>query len=91
MAADGTRQRPLTHLRKGQLWGSSVMSSLDWSPDSPRIAFNGDRGMIHVMNADGAHPRSLDRYGANPSWSAGGRWFLFRSTAENENPVEPDW
>jgi Tol biopolymer transport system component len=64
--ADGTNEKQLTHD------GTSVFPS--WSPDGAHIAFVGQITAqrldgVRVMNADGAHVKSLYIGAVYPSWS----------------------
>ena len=53
IAADGSDQRRLLHLREG-LWDNHA-----WSSNSRKIAFVGRRGGIFVMDADSGRPRRI--------------------------------
>jgi Tol biopolymer transport system component len=87
MNADGSGQRPLTHIRTGATQPA-------WSPDGTRIAFvaDGPKSVpsIWVMNADGtgqgriSTPASGD---SAPAWSPDGTLIAFDRSAGDDGAI----
>jgi dipeptidyl aminopeptidase/acylaminoacyl peptidase len=77
--ADGTDFTQLTFL------GDTPVGSTRWSPDSRRIAFDGQQPEgydLYLVNEDGSGLRRLteSRFrNVKPSWSCDGRWLYFAS------------
>ena len=78
-----------THRVHQLTYRGGAVDALDlaWSPDSRRLAFN-HSGKIAVIDADGAHLRSLGAWGDDPSWSADGNWIAFDAAADKESLAE---
>jgi Tol biopolymer transport system component len=82
--ADGTNQRPLTHLRESA-------GSPRWSQDGNRIAFDlltRNGRAIFLTDINGAAPQQWTQWGAaaRPSWSRDGRWIYFGSDDSGGKP-----
>jgi Tol biopolymer transport system component len=80
MNADGSGKHvvAVTHkLGDAQLTGTTI----GWSPDGRRIAFDDDDA-VNVVNADGSELRRLAQNAAFQSWSPDGRKLIFASTPE---------
>ena len=93
MSAEGSHRRPLTRLRAVQLYGSSAMPSLDWSPTGRQIVVaayppdpdnNGGPQHLYLANTrTGAFAQltsgtSMTTNDEDPTWSPDGRWIAFR-------------
>ena len=93
MSADGSHQRALTRLRSVQLYGSSAMPSLDWSPTGRQIVFaayppdpenNGGPQHLYFASARTGAVTALTKGSSMrtndeaPAWSPDGRWIAFR-------------
>jgi Tol biopolymer transport system component len=85
MNADGTNQTevtPITLSSSTYPWQAYENSSLSWSPDGSKIAFDDD-GEIFTVNVDGSNRTNLTNHPARdiaPSWSPDGSRVLFDST-----------
>ncbi|MFN0277184.1 MAG: hypothetical protein ACKVRN_01140 [Pyrinomonadaceae bacterium] len=84
MNSDGTNQTVLTSVTMSNLpnWQEYGGSSLSWSPDGSKIAFD-DEGEIFTINIDGTNRTNLTNHPANdiaPAWSPDGNSILFDSS-----------
>ncbi len=83
MNADGTNQiglTPIDFFNSPYPWHAN--SSLSWSPDGGKIAFD-DNGEIFTVNVDGSNRTNLTNHPASdiePAWSADGSRILFVSS-----------
>jgi Tol biopolymer transport system component len=76
MNADGSGKHAVTqnlHKIGDALWTGTTIG---WSPDGRRIAFDDDDA-IYVVNADGSELRRLAQNAAFQSWSPDGRKLIF--------------
>ncbi|MFN0277839.1 MAG: hypothetical protein ACKVRN_04470 [Pyrinomonadaceae bacterium] len=83
MNSDGTNQTELTSVTMNRFpnWAEWEYSSLSWSPDGSKIAFD-DEGEIFTINVDGSNRTNLTNHDADdiaPAWSPDGSRILFTS------------
>jgi TolB protein len=77
-----------TKTHRAHVVGRATGLDIAWSPSGKQLAFN-SHGKLELVNTAGTYYRSLDVFGARPSWSSDGRWIVF-TYGDYVKEIRPD-